>query len=72
MKNPQPKLPQSTDPEFQRLLQLDFKPKDESPVVIEHVRQAIRTNTTVTDEDIDQIRDEYTRNLMKRWNRMFS
>ena len=66
------KTPQATDPEFQRLLQLDFKPKDESPIVIERVQRAIRSSTAITDEDLDAIRDEGTRNLMKRWNRMFS
>jgi hypothetical protein len=35
------------------------------------VRSAILNKTVITDEDLNTIPDEYTRDLMKKWNRMF-
>ena len=63
---------QATDPEFLRLLQADFKPKDTPARVVAHVQEAVRNGTAITDEDLDAIPDEGTRNLMKKWNRIFS
>ena len=59
------------DPDLVRLLQGDVILHDTPEKSIVACRLAIVNKTPISDEDLDAIPDEGTRNIMKKWNRLF-